>query len=121
MTSASDRVATASSGGVRAARRAARVLVIDEDARLLLLSAREPAEGRVFWLAPGGGAEDGESFARTAVRGLHEETGLTAALGPWVWERRHVHAWGGRRPMPRDRASGAAGDGTRRRVRPPAG
>lgn len=77
-------------------RLAARVLVIDDDGRLLLLKARQPDTGHEFWLAPGGGLEDGETFEAAAARELLEETGLVAPLAACVWTRRHLHLWDGR-------------------------
>ena len=45
------------------ARRAARVLIIDERSRVLLFGYREPTTGDEFWATPGGGIESGESPA----------------------------------------------------------
>jgi 8-oxo-dGTP pyrophosphatase MutT (NUDIX family) len=61
-------------------RRAARVLVIDADDRLLLLRGTDPGvPGPRFWWTVGGGLEPGESPRSGAVRELHEETGLLVA------------------------------------------
>ncbi len=76
-------------------RPAARVLVFDIDSRLLLLNAVRRDDGHVFWLAPGGGVDERESFEAAALRELWEETGLIVELGPCVWTRRHVYVWGG--------------------------
>jgi 8-oxo-dGTP pyrophosphatase MutT (NUDIX family) len=78
------------------ARPAARVLLLDDRDRLLLLHA-EDATGHRWWVAPGGGLEQGESFEAAAVRELAEETGIVASIGRWVWTRRHVFMWEGRR------------------------
>ncbi len=75
---------------------AARLLVIDTDDRTLLMHANRSDGAQPFWLAPGGGLEAGETYEAAASRELKEETGLSAAIGPWVWERRHVFEWNGK-------------------------
>ena len=87
------------SGLAPVVRRAARVLLIDPRDRILLLGARDPADGRVVWFLPGGGIEPGESIERAARRELLEEVGLGGELplsGP-VWTRHHDFTWNGRR------------------------
>lgn len=76
-------------------RRAARVLVIGASGRILLLRAREPRTGHAFWVAPGGGVDEGESVEAAAVRELLEETGIACAMGRCVWTRRHLLVWNG--------------------------
>jgi 8-oxo-dGTP pyrophosphatase MutT (NUDIX family) len=73
-------------------RRSARVILADASQRVLLFRGHEritPDQG--FWFTPGGGVEDGEELRATAIREVHEETGLWLAedelLGP-VWVRR---------------------------------
>lgn len=83
---------------------ASRVLVIDRQWRVLLFGARivdldaRPAEV-LFWYAPGGGVEPGESLRGAAVRELAEEIGLNVTEveleGP-VWLRRSVDHFLGR-------------------------
>src|SRR5688572_30143893 len=74
-------------------RRASRVVLLDCDDRVLLLRVEDPADLRspIFWVTPGGGLEEGESFEDAALRELWEETGVRAeALGPCVWWGEHV-------------------------------
>ena len=72
-------------------RPAARILLLDPAARLLLLQAREDPAPQTWWIAPGGGLKPNETFREAAARELWEETGVSAPIGPWVWTRRHVH------------------------------
>ena len=73
-------------------RRAARVLLVDDDGRILLQHCHDPgtpAEGS-WWNTTGGGLDAGETSAQAAVRELREETGLEvdeAAVGDVVHRR----------------------------------
>ncbi len=70
-------------------RDAARVIVLDEDDRVLLLRYDE---GHIFWAVPGGALEPGETHAAAAVREMHEELGLEQApIGPQLATRTSTH------------------------------
>jgi 8-oxo-dGTP pyrophosphatase MutT (NUDIX family) len=70
-------------------RRAARIVLADPAGRVLLRPGTD--QERPFWYTPGGGVENDEDLRSTAVRELHEETGLRASpdrlVGP-AWLRR---------------------------------
>lgn len=59
-------------------RRAVRVLLVDDDGRVLLIEdsdlGLDPV--RTWWSTPGGGVDPGETDVQTVVRELWEETGL---------------------------------------------
>jgi 8-oxo-dGTP pyrophosphatase MutT (NUDIX family) len=81
---------TVPSGAV--ARRAARVLLLDADGRVLLFRGGDPGapERGTWWITPGGGLDEGETHVQGAARELFEETGLRlepAALGEPVLHR----------------------------------
>jgi 8-oxo-dGTP pyrophosphatase MutT (NUDIX family) len=71
-------------------RRCARVLLVDEEDRLLLFYSRDyMGPGVEYFVTPGGGLDAGETLAEGAAREVFEETGLRidpGALGPVVAE-----------------------------------
>jgi 8-oxo-dGTP pyrophosphatase MutT (NUDIX family) len=85
-------------------RTAVRIILIDPDDRVLLFGARDPDDGRVVWVMPGGGIEPGETLEETAHRELLEETGIEVERlqGP-VWTREHEFTWDGRAIRYRER------------------
>lgn len=79
---------------MRRIRRSARVLLLDEQDRILLMHGRLPTkrDDPGGWFTIGGGVEEGETLEGTARREIVEESGITDfTLGPLVW-RGVVHA-----------------------------
>ena len=70
----------------RYARRAVRVLVLDEADRMLLFQDSDLGLDPVthWWMTPGGGVDPGESDLEAGVRELWEETGLVVEAGDLV-------------------------------------
>lgn len=74
-----------------------RILLVDGQDRVLLLSSWLESRECIIWLAPGGALEADESFADAARRECWEETGLAHdGKLPHVWVREHSWMWGDR-------------------------
>ncbi|HWA60513.1 MAG TPA: NUDIX domain-containing protein [Caulobacteraceae bacterium] len=81
---------------------AARVLLLDEGGRILLLKGRLPSDPTApgAWYTVGGGVEGDETIFEAAAREIVEETGLTdAELGPVVAYGEGIHYDRKRRPL----------------------
>ena len=98
-------------------RSSVRVVLLDDDGRMLLFRTVNPTMpdlGEWWELPGGGGVEAGESFVDTAVREIAEETGLEfrprGGRRPDVATRQHL-----RPPAPQDLAARGGGRGPRRR------
>ena len=62
-------------------RTAGRILLVDDQQRVLLIHDRIDLDATSsHWIAPGGGLEPGETPAEAAVREVYEETGLRVSL-----------------------------------------
>ncbi len=64
-------------------RTAARIFLLDDSDRVLLIHERLDLDRTdSHWIAPGGGLEDGETLVEAAVREVYEETGVRVVLPP---------------------------------------
>lgn len=67
-------------------RQAVRAMLLTDAHSVLLLRLKNPRG--VFWIAPGGGIDEGESDHEALHRELFEETGLESPrIGPLIWTR----------------------------------
>jgi 8-oxo-dGTP pyrophosphatase MutT (NUDIX family) len=99
-------------------RRAARVILLDPDDRVLLMRYDDgPPNGR-HWSTPGGGLVAGEDYPAAALRELEEETGWAdvVLLGE-VYQRGFEMDYGGRMVYQRERLYLARTPQPRRAIR----
>lgn len=77
-------------------RRAARVVLLDPQDRVLLMRYDDGPPNGCHWATPGGGLEPGETYEQAALRELAEETGWTdiELLGE-IHRRGHTMEWAG--------------------------
>jgi 8-oxo-dGTP pyrophosphatase MutT (NUDIX family) len=67
-------------------RRSARVVLLNDRNEVFLFRHRD-SRG-TFWVTPGGGVEEGETWEEAAIREMWEETGISGIpLGPCIWTR----------------------------------
>lgn len=83
--------------GRTAPRMTVKLLMLDEEDRVLLVHGTDPGTGRTWWFPVGGGVEPGESLQEAAAREAYEETGhADLPAGTPVWTREHTYAFDGR-------------------------
>jgi len=84
-------------------RQAVRAILLSPEEEVLLMRIRNPGNGRVFWICPGGGLEAGEDPQEGLRRELREEVGLSLfPPGHLVHRRHHVFDWKDKRISQRE-------------------
>jgi len=74
-----------------------KLLLLDEQDRLLLIRSRDRESGQECWYPVGGGIEPGETAHQAASREAAEEAGLSELPpGAPVWTRSHTYRYDGR-------------------------
>ena len=71
-------------------RHAVRALLVSPELQILLMKLQLKNPDHAFWIAPGGGVEQGEDLHDALRREIFEETGNGGVrIGPLVWHRQH--------------------------------
>jgi 8-oxo-dGTP diphosphatase len=73
----------------------ARVIIINEQNQILLVSHRYPE--RDLWMPPGGAIEASETSSDAAIREVKEETGLNVEIKKLIWHVEEVSESRGQR------------------------
>ena len=98
-------------------RRAARVMLLDPDDRVLLMRYDDGPPNGHHWTTPGGGLNTGEDYRAAAVRELEEETGWgDVALLHEVHSRSFPMDYGGQMVFQHERLYLARTDQARRPI-----
>jgi 8-oxo-dGTP pyrophosphatase MutT (NUDIX family) len=99
-------------------RRAARVLLLDPDDRVLLMRYDDGLPNGSHWTTPGGGLNDGEDYPAAAIRELEEEAGWADVVLLGEVDRRSFEMdYGGRLVRQRERLYLARTDQASREIR----
>lgn len=72
-------------------RRSSRLIIVDEEGRLLLFLYKDEHQSP-FWATVGGELKPGENYEDAAIRELYEETGLRQEVGEVLRDRVEVYA-----------------------------